>query len=190
VALRPAEAASRAGPLRAVREAAAAVRPAVLTGDGVAVLARAALGAGASGAQCAALRAASGGNPFYLSELLRAEAAVPTRTPASGASPGGPASEAVVWHVEARIRRLDPGAVSLAQALAVLGDGGRLRHAAAVAGLDMAAAIRLAAGLVRVEVLATADPPSFLHPIVRDAVQALMTSDERDAAPGWSGPGR
>ena len=94
----------------------------------------------------------------------------------------GAASEAVVRHVEARIRRLDPGAAALAQALAVLGDSGRLRHAAAIAGLDMPAAIRLAADLVRVEVLAAADPPGFLHPIVRDAVEAAATSDERDAA--------
>jgi hypothetical protein len=49
VALRPAEAASRAGPLQAVREAAAAVRPAVLTGDGVAVLARGRPGGGRAG---------------------------------------------------------------------------------------------------------------------------------------------
>ena len=332
VALRPAEPASRAGPLQAVREAAAAVRPAVLTGDGVAALARAALGEGVPGEQCAALRAASGGNPFYLSELLRAtaasapagpqagppvtpatsawppaEAAAPTVAltapvakgahatspapgppaapagpadvvgpvsgaaraglavpsvalgaeansaapdpptvpadpaararpadlaatvseasragvvgsslpvaadtasaasdpaaalagtvapvapaalagPASGAGTGGSAgaaSGAVVRHVEARIRRLDPGAATLAQALAVLGDGGRLRQAAAVAGLDMPAAIRLAAELVRVEVLAAADPPGFLHPIVRDAVEAAASSDERDAA--------
>jgi DNA-binding CsgD family transcriptional regulator len=180
VALRPAEAASRAGPLRAVRSAAAAVRPAVLTGNGVAVLARAARGEGVPGDQCAALRAASGGNPFYLSELLRATAsAVPA---GAQAGPAGLAGGAVVRHVEARIRRLDPGAAALAQALAVLGDGGRLRHAAAIAGLDMPAAIRLVAELVRVEVLAAADPPGFLHPIVRDAVEAAATSDQRDAA--------
>ena len=182
VALRPAEAASRAAPLQAVREAAAAVRPAVLTSGAVAVLARAALGESTPGDQCAALRAASGGNPFYLSELLRATLAAPAATRAAPAGLAGPASGAVVRHVEARIRRLDPGAAALAQALAVLGDGGRLRHAAAIAGLDMPAAIRLAAELVRVEVLAAADPPGFLHPIVRDAVEALMSSDERDTA--------
>ena len=97
VALRPAEAASRAGPLLAVRSAAAAIRPAVLTGDGVAVLARAALGEGVPGDQCAALRAASGGNPFYLSELLRATLAAsaatqagPAATPATSAAPVSP----------------------------------------------------------------------------------------------------
>ena len=154
VALRPAEAASRAGPLLAVRAAAAAIRPAVLTGDGVAVLARAALGEGVPGDQCAALRAASGGNPFYLSELLghargvrrhagwpsnpghigyhgqpgrnrrlgraadrpgqRAPATSATGDPAGRRRPGGQRLDAgaagqVARHVEARIRRLDPG---------------------------------------------------------------------------------
>ena len=92
VALRPAEAASRAGPLRAVRSAAAAVRPAVLTGDGVAVLARAALGEGVPGDQCAALRAASGGNPFYLSELLRARS-----QPGEHGRRSGPGRRARLW---------------------------------------------------------------------------------------------
>jgi len=88
-----------------------------------------------------------------------------------------PASEAVARHVEARIRRLDPAALGLAQALAVLGDECRLRHAAAMTGLHIESAIRLAAGLVRLEVLATADPPRFLHPVVRAAVDASLTSD-------------
>ena len=57
----------------------------------------------------------------------------------------------------------------------------RSGHAAALAGLDVDAAIQLAAGLVRVEVLATADPPCFLHPIVRAAVETSLGSDERHA---------
>ena len=135
---------------------------------------RATLGAGTPDATCQALREASGGNPFYLGELLRAQATAET---------GGrslPASAAVARHVEARIRRLDPAALGLAQALAVLGDEGQLRHAMALTGLDTDAAVRLAAALVRVEVLATAHPPRFLHPVVRAAVGASLGSDERD----------
>ena len=49
-------------------------------------------------------------------------------------------------------------------------------------GMDVDSALRLAAGLVRVEVLAAVDPPRFLHPIVRAAVAASQPSDERDAA--------
>ena len=68
-----------------------------------------------------------------------------------------------------------------AQALAVLGDGCELRYAAAIAGLGMADAIGLAAGLVRLEVLACDDPPHFIHPVVRDAVEGSLASNARDA---------
>jgi predicted ATPase len=150
------------------------IRPALLSAAGVAAIVRAALGAGTRTRRARRLREASGGNPFYLGELLRAQ---------SAAEPGGgrlPASEAVARHVEARIRRLDPAALGLAQALAVLGDEAQLRHAMAMTGLDTDPAVRLAAALVRVEVLAAADPPRFLHPVVRAAVDASLGSDERD----------
>ncbi len=181
VALRPAEPVSSQGPLLAMRARAPAVRPALLSAAAVAGIVRATLGAGTPDARCDALREASGGNPFYLSELLRAETQQPGgRADADRAH--GPASDVVARHVEARIRRLDRGALGLAQALAVLGDGCQLRQAAAMAGLDFASAIQLAAGLVRVEVLATADPPCFLHPIVRAAVEASLAGDQRHAA--------
>jgi DNA-binding CsgD family transcriptional regulator len=70
----------------------------------------------------------------------------------------------------------------LAQALAVLGERCALRHAAAIAGLNITDAIRLTAGLVRLEVLATDDPPGFIHPVIRQALEASLGSDERDAA--------
>ena len=192
LALRPAEPASREGALLAIRMTSPAIRPALLSAAAVAAVVRAAMGSDTPDARCQALRAASGGNPFYLGELLRAEAetgkaTAGTMLPAAGAmlpAAGAmlPASEAVARHVEARIRRLDPAALGLAQALSVLGDECRLRHAAAMARLDTEMAIRLAAGLVRLEVLATADPPRFLHPVVRAAVDASLTSDERHRA--------
>ena len=179
VALRPAEPASKEEPLLAIRAAAPAIRPALLSAAGCAAVVRAALGPGTPDARCQALRDASGGNPFYLAELLRAQA---SGTGEVAAGPRLPAGEAVTRQVEARIRRLDPAALGLAQALAVLGDGCQLRHAAAMAGLDTDTAVRLAAGLARVEVLATADPPCFLHPVVRAAVDASLDSTERHRA--------
>ena len=184
VALRPAEPVSSQGPLLAIRAGAPAVRPALLSAAAVATIVRATLGAGTTDARCQALGEASGGNPFYLGEMIRAEAREPGGH-ADADRAHGPAGDVVARRVEARIRQLDRGALGLAQALAVLGDGGQLRQAAAMAGLDFAAAIRLAAGLVRVEVLATADPPCFLHPIVRAVVEASLAGDERHAA-HWS----
>lgn len=41
---------------------------------------------------------------------------------------------------------------------------------------------RLAAAMVRLEVLAADDPPRFIHPVVRDALEASLAGDERDSA--------
>ena len=182
IALRPAEPASREGALLTVRSMAPAVRPALLSAAAVAAQARAVLGAGTPDARCDALREVSGGNPFYLNELLRAEALGSAVAGAQSDWAPGSAGDIIARHLEARIRRLDSGALGLAQALAVLGDGCQLRHAAAMTGMDIDSALRLAAGLVRVEVLAAADPPCFLHPIVLAAVAASQASDERRAA--------
>ena len=183
-ALRLVEPASTPASLAAVRvEAAAVVRPELLSEDAVGAIAHSALGGGASGELCAAVWAASGGNPLYATELVRA-IELDDRSP-SDLDPvellaGG--REGVARRVLARVRGLDPRALGLAQALAVLGDGCELRHAAAIAGVQMPDAIALTAGLVRVEALAADDPPQFIHPVVRDAVDASLESDERDAA--------
>jgi len=80
------------------------------------------------------------------------------------------------------VRRLDPAALGLAQALAVLGDDRKLRHAAATTGLDTIDATRLAASLVRLEVLAGDDPLRFIHPVIRGSLEASLPRDERDLA--------
>ena len=72
LALRPAEPASREGPLQAIRSMAAAVRPALLGAAAVAAIVRTVLGASVTAARCSTLHEASGGNPFYVRELLRA----------------------------------------------------------------------------------------------------------------------
>ena len=183
-ALRPSEPASREAPLVALREGTGAVvRPRLLTLAAVAAIVRQTARQDASDELCVAVKRASGGNPFYVREVMRGLAPDGGSLAAleRGEVPVG-WSESVLLHVAARIRRLGPQALALAQALAVLGDGCEPRHAAAVAGLDTEGAAHLTAGLVRLEVLQSDDPPRFLHPIVREAVEASMGSDERDAA--------
>jgi DNA-binding CsgD family transcriptional regulator len=183
VALRPGEPTSGEVPLLALRAGAeAVVRLRPLSADAVGEIVRDTVGE-ASDELCAAVARASGGNPLFVRELLRVVEL--DRGPLAELDPAAllaRAGEGVALHVAARIRRLDPGALRFAQALAVLGDGCELRHAAALAGLEMEAAMRVAAGLVRVEVLAQDEPPRFLHPIVREAVEASLASDERDSA--------
>jgi len=184
VAFRPQEPTSAMASLLALRaEAPTLLHPALLSKDAVSALVRSATSRRSSDRVYDAVWAASGGNALYVTELLRAveldkqqlAEVDPARVLASSL-------EAIGLRVIARVRRLDPSALRLAQALAALGDGCALRHAAAMAALTMADAIRLAAGLVRLEVLAADDPPSFMHPVIRDAVEASMGSDERDAA--------
>ena len=84
-------------------------------------------------------------SPNYLTELLRA--AEYGGRPLAELDPGellAGGLEEIGRRVIIRVQGLGPGALGLAQALAVLGDGCELRHAAAIAGVEMAAAARLA----------------------------------------------
>jgi DNA-binding CsgD family transcriptional regulator len=183
VALRSAEPASMSAPLLALRtEAPTVVSPALLSEGAVSAIVRATVGDTARDELGAAVWAASGGNPLYLTELLRAveldDRPLAELDPAELLVGG---REGIARRVVARVRKLDPRALGLAQALAMLGDGCELRHAAAIAGVEMTEAMRLTAGLVRCEVLAADDPPHFIHPVIRDALEASLGSDERDA---------
>jgi AAA ATPase domain len=184
VAMRQDDPAAMSAPLLAVRaQAAAVLRPALLSEQAVSDMVRAAAGGGASDELCAAVYEACGGNPLYLTELLRA--ADLSGRPLAALQPaellaGG--LEGIARQVIIRVNGLGPGAPGLAQALAVLGDGGELRHAAAIAGVTMAVAARLAGGLTRAEVLAAGDRPQFVHPVIRDALEASLDSAGQDRA--------
>ena len=184
VALRQGDPAVMGTPLLAVRAAATTVlRPALLSEEAVSAVVRAAAGGAAGPEMCVAVYAACGGNPLYLAELLRA--AEFSGRPLAALKPaellaGG--LEAIARQVITRVRGLGPDALGLAQALAVLGDGCELRHAAAIAGVTTAVAARLAGGLARAEVLAAGDRPRFVHPVIRDALEASLDSGGKDRA--------
>jgi predicted ATPase len=115
------------------------LHPGALTGDAVAELVRERLGAGADARFVAACHAAAGGNPLLTNELLRALAAEGVRPVAEEIATVedlGPraASRATLL----RLARLPDDAVAVARAVAVLGDGARVAHTAALAGLDHA----------------------------------------------------
>jgi DNA-binding CsgD family transcriptional regulator len=184
VAWRPGDPAATRAPLQAVRaEAATVLRPALLSEAAVSEVVRAAAGGAAGDDLCAAAYAACGGNPLYLTELLRA--AGRDGRSLAGLDPGELMTgslDGIAQAVIARVRGLGSAALGLAQAMAVLGDGGELRHAAQIAGLELAPATRLAEGLVRVEVLAADDRPRFVHPVIRAALEATLGGGERDRA--------
>ena len=184
VALRQDDPALMGAPLLALRAGASAVlRPALLSEQAVSTAVRAGASGSASDALCAAVYTACGGNPLYLTELLGA--AERDGRPPAVLGPGELLSgglEGIARAVIARVRGLGAEALGLAQATAVAGDGCELRHAAKIAGVEMGSATRLAEGLVRVEVLTAGDRPCFVHPVIRAALEASLSGDERDQA--------
>ncbi len=152
--------------------------PRPLTGSAVAAVVRAGRGE-ASKAFTSACAQASGGNPFLLSELLRdlrADATVPQ------VSRLGP--ESVARRVRGLLANCSSDARALARAVAILDSDAELRHAAAVAGVDPAAAALAADELVAVGLLDAGRPLRYRHPILRSAVDALLAGGERSVLHG------
>jgi DNA-binding CsgD family transcriptional regulator len=146
-----------------------ALRP--LTEAAGAQLIRRALRRDADSAFCRACHAATGGNPFYLGELvttIRDERLEPTTENAVHVPQLAPATAA--RSILLRLGRLGKDAVDLAHAIAVLGPDAELRHAAALARLDAEAAQLAADELVAVELVRSGEPLEFAHPIVAASV--------------------
>ena len=119
----------------------------------------------------ARLYAESGGNPFYLEELVRAGSAGAGGAPGAPAAPGVP--RAVTVALAGEIATLDADARLVAQAGAVAGDPFDPAIAAAAAGVDDAVALAALDSLLTADLVRpTAHPRRFRfrHPLVRRAV--------------------
>src|SRR5207245_2010213 len=139
----------------------------------VAALVRAELGPTASAEFCSACSELAGGNPLYVRELLAAA----RNERLSGAygdvtALRALASSAVGASVLGRLAQLGSDAVSLAQALAVLGSQTEVGVAAELAGLEPAAAVLTADRLVAAQILAPTRPLDFFHSLIGEAVYA------------------
>ena len=92
------------------------------------------------------------------------------------------ASERVAAAILLRVGRSGPPASALVRAAAVLGESGDGATAAALAGLDRAAAAELADALARAQIFEpgpSSGPLRFVHPLVRSAVYEDMPRSER-----------
>jgi DNA-binding CsgD family transcriptional regulator len=181
VSLRPHEPRSQGRPLLTVRAAAGAtLRPDLLSEQAVAAIAHKMLGIAVEGDMCASIHRATDGNPFYVLELVRGLKRVDhprgARVIEDAVSRGD--LDGVALQLGARLRNLSPHALRLAQAIAILGDGCELRHAAAIAQTQIAHAISLAMDLVRLDILGEDRPPRFIHPIVQHAMLQTLSSAE------------
>jgi DNA-binding CsgD family transcriptional regulator len=149
------------------------LRPAGLSADGVAAILRRDLGTAPNPAFTAAVHSATGGNPFLVVELatsLRRHEIRPTS--ASKAALTSIGLDGVQQSILHRLSNLGSGAVALARAISIYGGSVELRHAAELAELDHADAIRLVDALVRVQILRDERRLSFVHPLVRAAIYA------------------
>ncbi len=185
--LRPAE---RAADLAVLGEltgdtATTSVRPRPLTESATAEFLGRRLddGGGVDPAFTTACRAATGGNPLLLHELVRALEAEGTRPDAASiamVTSLGPRSAA--RSVLVRLARLPEAAVRMARAAAVLGDGVDFSLVADLAGVDDGRRGPAAEALVRAEILRDEPLAGFVHPLVRDAVLHDVMPVERARA--------
>ncbi|MDP8943007.1 MAG: AAA family ATPase [Actinomycetota bacterium] len=132
-----------------------------------------------------ACHAATGGNPFYLHELiaeLRGGGIAPVATEAGRLRSLRPSG--IAHSVLFRLGRLPPAAARLARTVAILGDGARLADAAELAGLDLETARGAADELADASILRAEETLSFIHPIVRAAVHADLPALKRAAEHG------
>jgi DNA-binding CsgD family transcriptional regulator len=151
--------------------------PTALSETAVGIVVHALLGEDIDTALPAACFRATGGNPFYLHELLRALEA--EAGPASAERVREVAPRAVLRSIVVRLARLGEEASSLARAASVLGDAASLRRAAAMAELEETTAEVAADALAAARILEHGDPLRFRHPLIASALEADMGVFER-----------
>ena len=130
-----------------------------------------------------ACREATGGNPFYLRELvlaLRADGIPPTAVEASRIAGQGPAS--VARSVLTRIAGLSPAAATVARALALLGGEATVRELSELSALGPDSVLAAVDHLTGAAIVIGADPVMFAHPIVRASIYTDIPAGERARA--------
>lgn len=131
----------------------------------------------------AACRQATGGNPFYLAELLRALTSAGVEPTAGNAQRvRGVGPPAISRELLERVAQLGPGCVALVRALAVLGGRADLTLAGELAGVDEHDARAAADALFGAGIIVGGLPPCFAHPIMQAAIYEDIPPLERAAA--------
>jgi DNA-binding CsgD family transcriptional regulator len=156
------------------------LRPAALSSDAVEELLRKQLHTTPDNDLVQACAEVTGGNPFYLHELL-----LELRTEADR---GEPLSadivrqlnpESVARTVFLRLSRLGADTAALARAVSILGDRAAFPHAAELAQLDHRATSAGLDLLAAADILDTHEPLGFVHPLVAQAIYGDIAPGER-----------
>jgi DNA-binding CsgD family transcriptional regulator len=123
----------------------------------------------------------TGGNPFYLGELLGEIAARGLdRSAAATADIAAIVPRGVANAVLLRLARLAPPAVALARALSVLGDGAAVGDATALAELGQGELDDALGALITDGIVEGGATIRFTHPILRVAIYGDLLPAERD----------
>jgi DNA-binding CsgD family transcriptional regulator len=158
-----------------------AVRPGPLSGAAVTELVRARLGGDADERFCAACARVTGGNPLLLRQLLsslEADGVKPDAAHVDVVADIGP--RAVSRTVLLRLARLPDDTVSVARAVAVLGESADLPAVAALAEIPEQQVADASGALARAEILGSASPLEFVHPLVREAIYQELSAGQRE----------
>jgi DNA-binding CsgD family transcriptional regulator len=156
------------------------VQPAPLSRAAVDDLARTNLGEPVEQAFSAACHAATAGNPFYVTELLRAlrhdriQGVAASVRAIDGLTPGS-----VVEATLARLHRMPVEARSVAEAVALLEPTAELHWIAELTGLAVDVVAGAADSLLEAGFLRSVAPCRFEHPILRSAVLREITPGRR-----------
>jgi tetratricopeptide (TPR) repeat protein len=156
------------------------VRPAPLSEGSVTELVREALEPDAPASFGAACHRATGGNPFFVRELIRTLGVTGIEVgDEQHAGVEEIAPDTVARSVLVRLRRLPKPAVDLASTVAILGDGAEPRTAARLAELDEVTVAEASARLAQAELFSPSASLEFAHPIVRAAVYTSLSVPDR-----------
>lgn len=166
--------------LERLRLQAELLRPSSLSSAAVRELIASELHAAPSADFAEACTRATAGNPFLISELLRAVRADSIKIGGDAAATLGElAPETVARYVLVRLGRFGKDAIALAHAISVLGGSPQLRHAAKLAGLEEERCQALCDRLRQGEILTPGVPIDFVHPLVRQAIYHELSEGER-----------
>ncbi|HVF78358.1 MAG TPA: AAA family ATPase [Solirubrobacteraceae bacterium] len=173
MALRTGEAGADTELLRSLRVEASSpvIEPGALSPQATQTLTTARLGRAVPDELARACHAATGGNPFLLTELLHQLRGAPEEIDPGAVE--GMASERVAAAILLRVARVGAPATALVRAMSVLGESATLELAAELAGLDRLAATALADALVNAQIVApegSSRQLRFVHALVRGAI--------------------
>lgn len=129
---------------------------------------------------CAAVHAASGGNPLLVGALLQEVQRVGLQPVAAQAHRVAElAPDVVARSLSARLARLPVGCLRLAEAVSVLGPNADPGLAQQLAELDQDKAAICTDALAGAGILASARPLEFFHPLLRQATYAQLPPGQR-----------